>query len=87
MKMTARPFDTSLSVEEKQIDLIRKSTVAKHVSIVRSLSQTTMQLSMRAISRANPLLSKREVNLTFVAYHYGEDLANRLRSYMEQRKL
>lgn len=55
--------------------------------MVRSLSQTTIQLSRRAISRANPELSEQEVNLIFVAYHYGENLANRLRAYMEQKKL
>jgi hypothetical protein len=53
---------------------------------MRSLSQTTIQLSRRAISRANPGLSEQEVNLIFVAYHYGEHLANRLRAYMGQRK-
>ena len=53
--------------------------------MVRSLSQTTIQLSRRAISRANPGLSEQELNLIFVAYHYGDELANRLRAHMENR--
>jgi len=85
--MITQSFDTYLSAEETQISLIRKSSIAKRISMVRSLSQTTIQLSRRAISRANPLLSEQEVNLIFVAYHYGEELANRLRAYMEQKKL
>ncbi|MBC8229537.1 hypothetical protein H8E77_08325 [bacterium] len=51
---------------------------------MRSLSKTTIQLSRRAISRANPGLSEKEINLIFVAYHYGDELANRLRTYMEK---
>jgi hypothetical protein len=46
-----------------------------------------MYLSRRAIQRANPLLSEREVDLAFVANHYGESLAERLRSYMEHKRL
>ncbi|MBM3236734.1 hypothetical protein FJZ31_10615 [Candidatus Poribacteria bacterium] len=85
--MITQSFDTYLSAEEIQISLIRKSTIAERISRVRSLSQTTIQLSRRAISRANPQLSEQEVNLIFVAYHYGEELANRLRAYMEQKTL
>jgi hypothetical protein len=85
--MITQSFDTYLNAEETQISLIRKSSIAKRISMVRSLSQTTIQLSRRAISRANPGLSEQELNLIFVAYHYGENLANRLRAYMEQKQL
>jgi len=85
--MITQSFDTCLSAEEVQISLIRQASIAKRISRVRSLSQTTIQLSRRAISRANPGLSERELNLAFVAYHYGDDLAKRLREYMERKKL
>jgi len=84
--MKTQSFDTCLSAEEVQISLIRQTSVAKRISMVRSLSQTTIQLSRRAISRANPGLSEYELNLSFVAYHYGDDLARRLREYMDQKK-
>ena len=54
--------------------------------MVRSLSRTTTYLSRRAIRRANPLLTQQELNLAFVANHYGKNLAGRLRSYMERRQ-
>ncbi len=44
-----------------------------------------MQLSRRAISRAHPELCDEELDLAFVAHHYGEKLADSLRSYLNQR--
>ena len=85
--MIGQSPDTSPQAEKVQIELIRKSSIARRISMVRSLSQMTMFLSQRAIRRANPSLSKREVNLVFVELHYGKDLAERLRSYMEYKRL
>lgn len=82
--MITQSSDTAPEAEKVQIELIRQSSVSRRIAIVRSLSQTAMYLSRRAIRRANPSLSEREVDLAFVAYHYGDDLAERLRSYMER---
>ena len=84
--MISQSPDTAPQVERVQIELIRKSSVCKRVSKVRSLSQTTMYLSRRAIQRANSLLTEREVDLAFVANHYGQKLADCLRLYMENKK-
>ena len=84
--MITQSPDTALQAERVQIELIRKSSVSKRVSAIRSLSQTTMYLSRRAIQRTNPSLSEREVELAFVANHYGEKLAERLRLYMEHQQ-
>ena len=85
--MISQSPDTCPQAEKVQIELIRESSVSRRVSRVRSLSQTTMYLSRRAIQRTNPFLSKREVDLAFVANHYGEKLAERLRLYMEYKQL
>jgi len=85
--MISQSPDTAAQAEKVQIELIRKSSVSKRVSRVRSLSQTTVYLSRRAIQRANPSLSKQEVDLAFVANHYGANLAERLRLYMEHKQL
>ncbi len=85
--MISQSSDTAPEAEKVQIELIRESSVSKRIATVRSLSQTTMYLSRRAIQRTNPSLSEREVDLAFVAYHYGNDLAERLRSYMESKRL
>ena len=85
--MIGKSPDTDSRAEKVQIELIRQSSVAKRISMVRSLSRTAMFLSRRAIRRANPSLSKREVDLLFVELHYGKDLAERLRSYIEHKRL
>lgn len=85
--MISQSPDTAPQAEKVQVELIRESSVSRRVSRVRSLSQTTMYLSRRAIQRTKPTLSEREVDLAFVANHYGEKLAERLRLYMEHEQL
>lgn len=79
--------DTRPEAEKVMISLIRGSSIAKRISVVRSLSGSTIRLSRRAIKRANPDLDNRELNLKFISYHYGEKLARHLREYMEARGL
>jgi len=85
--MITQSPDTFPQAEKVQIELIRESSVARRISTVRSLSQTVMYLSRRAIRRAKPFLTEREVDLAFVANHYGEKIAECLRSYMERKQL
>lgn len=83
--MICQSPDTDPRAEKVLIELIRNSSVAERISRVRSLSQTVMYLSRRAIQRANPNMSELEVNLAFVEHHYGKALAGRLRSYLERK--
>jgi hypothetical protein len=83
--MRTQSVDTHPKAEEIQIMLLRQATVAKRLAVMRSLSQTMIQLSRRAIHRVNPTYSPLEVKLAFVACHYGRELAERLRHYLEQR--
>ena len=82
--MITQSSDTHPEAERVQIDIIRQASVARRISIVRSLSQTSIFLSRRAIARAHPELNEQKVDLLFVAYHYGDDLAAHLREYLEQ---
>ena len=83
--MITQSADTNPKVEKFQISLIRQASIAKRIARMRSLSQTVIQLSRRAIMRANPGLSERELNLIFVSYHYGTELADRLRKYLDRK--
>ncbi len=83
--MLSQSPDTSPEAERIQIELLRKASVARRISIVRSLSQTVMFLSRRAIKRANPSMSEQELDIMFVKYHYGQELAEKLRIYLKQR--
>jgi len=83
--MLSKITDTNPESEKFQISLIRNASITKRMSIVRSLSNTTIQLPRRAILRSNPKLSEKERNLIFVSLHYDRDIANRLRKYLEQK--
>ncbi|MFO7448286.1 MAG: hypothetical protein R6W90_18145 [Ignavibacteriaceae bacterium] len=50
---------------------------------MQSLSSMTIQLAKRAIKRANPQISKDEVDLLFIKYHYGEDLYKKVKLYID----
>ena len=77
--------DTSLEAEKIQIELLRRSTVAERFAKVRALTARTVGLSKRAIARANPDLSPEELRLRFIELHYGKDLAERVRRYVNSR--
>ena len=75
-------FDTHPDAEQFQISLLRKASVAERIARACSLSETVIQLSRRAICRANPELNEQELNLLYVTYYYGKDLSERLRRYL-----
>jgi len=85
--MKTQSPDTNEKIEALQIALIRRASIAQRISIVRSLSKSTILLSRRAIRRANPDLDKRELDLKFVEYHYGKELTDRLRKYLDRKAL
>ena len=76
--------DTRPEVEAIQISLLRQASVAKKISVLRSLSMTIIQLSRRAIMRANPGLTEHEMECKLLEYHYGEELAERFATYLEK---
>ncbi|MEW6702762.1 MAG: hypothetical protein AB1298_08580 [Bacteroidota bacterium] len=80
--MVTQSSDTNPEVERFQISLLRKASIAERLALMQSLTSTTIQLSKRAIARANPALSKKELDLLFVKYHYGDKLALQLRDYL-----
>ena len=84
--MITQSIDTHPKAEEVQLQLLRQATPAKRFGIMCSLSQTMAALSRRAIRRANPDYSQRELDLAFISIHYGEELAERVRIYLEERR-
>ncbi len=74
--------DTNPKAEKIQISLLQKAGTAKRASTMISLSQTTINLSKRAILRAHPNYNEKEINIAFVRLHYGKDLADRLKKYL-----
>ncbi len=87
LKMKTPLSDTDPEIEKIQISLIRRSKISNRISLLNSLSQTVIRLSRKAIERANPGKSKQELNYMFVKYHYGRDIEERLRKYMDDREI
>ncbi len=83
--MIKRSADTHPAAERMQISLIRKASIAKRTTRIRSLSRSVIQLSRKAIRQANPNLEDEELIFIFVFYHYGSELADCLRKYMDKR--
>jgi len=77
--------DTSPEVEKVQIELLRKATNAQRLAMALSMTDLAIGLARRAIARANPGLSRRELDLKFVEVHYGKPLAERVREYLKGR--
>ena len=85
--MITQSPDTHPEIEKMMISLLQNATIAKRISRLRSLSETTIKLSRRAIMRANPGLDKEELNYKFISFHYGEKLGKQYRDYMKSRSL
>jgi hypothetical protein len=83
--MKTQSIDTHPQIEQIQISLLKKQSIAEKFAQVCSLSQTTIQLSKRAIARANHNIDDRQVNLLFISYQYGKDLAVRVDEYLNRR--
>jgi hypothetical protein len=77
--------DTHPRAARVQLSLLRQASPGRRFALVRSLTRTAVRLSVRALQRANPQLTEREIDLLFVARHYGPDLASRVEAHLTQR--
>jgi hypothetical protein len=67
--MKTQSADTQPEAEQTLIALLRNTSRATKFAMIRSLTRTAFQLSQRALRRANPDLTERELDLLFVEYH------------------
>lgn len=84
MKKQSR--DTNIKAEKILISLLKKESRTEKFSKVCSLSETAINLSKRAIKRANKDLNENQINLLFIEYNYGKDLAKKVKKYLERNK-
>ena len=77
--------DTSPDAERALIELVRRAPVSKRIGTTVSLTRTAIELSRRAISRANPEFDERGVGVKFVELHYGPELARGVARRLEER--
>jgi len=85
MPIPARPTDTAPDAERVQVNLLRAAPVARRLHLALSLSATVIGAARRALARAQPHASPRELDLRFVELHYGADVAAGLRAELDRR--
>jgi len=83
--MNTQSPDTNFKSEQMLISLLREKSAAKKFALIRSLSQSTIQLSKRAIARANKGIDDDQVNVLFIDLHYGKELAHQFRRRMKEK--
>ena len=81
----SRSADTGLDAERVQVALFRAAPVARRLHLAMALSATVIGAARRAIARALPHASARDLGLRFVALHYGPEAAAGLRADLERR--
>lgn len=83
--MNTQSPDTNVKSEQVLISLLREKSTAKKFALIRSLSQSTIQLSKRALARANDGVDDDQLNVLFVALHYGRELANQFKRRLDEK--
>jgi hypothetical protein len=79
------PTDTTLDAEQMQLHLLRDKSPSERIGLALRLSSDVIRASKRAISRAHPELTEREVGHLFIELHYGRELAEATRRYQKTR--
>lgn len=79
--------DTNKLVDEEYTKLLQECPISKKINQIFEMSAWTLNLSKRAIARANPGWSKEEVDLYFVKLFYGDSLHKNLSNYINNKKL
>jgi hypothetical protein len=81
----ARISDTHPDAERVQLDLLRAAGEQRRFALMRSLSETVIAASRRALRDTMPEATETEVLLRWVALNYGAELGERLASHLARR--
>lgn len=79
--MKPQSLDTSIEAEQKQIELLRNSSIAKRLALARMLTSSTRRMAKAAIKKSNPGKDQRELNLIFAEVTYGKEITEQLREF------
>lgn len=72
-------------MQRAQIKLLSKAGPDRRGQLASQMSNQAHWRAMQAIAKANPELSKLEQKILFVKIHYGQDLAQRVKSYLRKQ--
>jgi hypothetical protein len=78
--------DTSLEIEEAQLQLLRLMTPSDRSALAAKMSTEVIRASKRAIARLNPNFTPRQVEHYYIELHYGKELADGMRDWERNRE-
>jgi hypothetical protein len=76
--------DTHPDAARVQLELLRAAGPEKRLKLAISLSSTAMRLSRESIARTRHLTDPTEIKLEWARAHYGDDLAQRVRDWLDR---
>lgn len=79
-------YDTSPEAEAVLIDLIRKKPPSERLRDAIAASNRVARQCKDAIRRRHPEISEDEVNLRFIELNYGAELAQKVRTFLDDRR-
>ena len=80
-------IDTSPDAYAVQLDLLRQLTPQQRLRKTFAMSRQLKQMAMDAIRRRHPNFDESQVRLKFIELTYGEDLANAVQQWQEERNV
>lgn len=76
--------DTAPDAERVQLQLLREKTPSERAALALGLTSQVIRAAKRAIARAHPEFTERQVGHKFIELSYGPDLADAVRQYEER---
>ena len=86
MQTPANNRDTSPEAEAVLIRLLREKPCHLRLQEAVAASNLVAEQCKNAIRRNNPELSEDEVKLRFIAINYGQELADKVRDYVCEKR-
>ena len=83
--MKTQSRDTHPEIERMQIEMLRRLSPQERLDRMNTWSKAVLELAWYGLERANPGANEKELGILFVAIHYGQPLADRLRDYLHKR--
>ena len=83
-RVSSQAQDTPEEIDRVQIELLKRAGNPIRLRKALQLSDLVKKMSRRAIARRHPELSAEELDLLYVEYCYGRELAQKLRTYLRR---
>lgn len=84
--MANLPNDTHPEIERVQIELLKKASISQRFALTSAWSEFIRNVAKTDIRRLHPEASEEEVMLMLAARLYGQELADKVRQFMQQRQ-